>query len=426
MNLKKIIRETFEDEFEWAREVTTNPFLLEQGKDYYVSIDIDLTEKQSRLVWDWLVEAGVTTESKVIQYGRVKKLTKQSNTFMIINSKGTMENPWLISFTYCAKNRDLVEKRKMLKISDYFSEEEGLKEEQLDLFGDEEKGKDEFKWIKDVVPSYERCSHFSSNPKHKELCFNLYTLGTFLYKDLGLKNIINQKIRLMGDVKDLNEKYQEPLELVYNTGRFDDIRKEDGKYYTNKLVDVSTLYDEGGAWHYVNKLNTNYADLAELLTELFIRGNIADKLSSKNKLGLKKYLSSIKDKLINVLDKYISLDEYKNFIRNSKHLSQKGEQAEDDVKKVLENFGMKTLYTGGHGDFIDMLYGVDLIMDYKGKNYLVQVKNTEDQALKSAEYPRYRKLDYFAAPTNFGIIIKNKDGRITKLNQEGEVINDSE
>jgi hypothetical protein len=426
MNLKKIIRETFEDEFEWAKEVPTNPFLLEQGNDYYVSIDIDLTEKQSRLVWDWLVEAGVTTESKVIQYGRVKKLTNQSNTFMIINSKGTLEKPWLISFSYHAKNIDLVEQRKMLKISDFFDEEEGLKEEQLDLFGDEEKGKDEFKWIKDVVPSYERCSHFSSNPKHKELCFNLYTLGTFLYKDLGLKNIINQKIRLMGDVKDLNEKYQEPLELVYNTGRFDDIRKEDGKYYTNKLVDVSTLYDEGGAWHYVNKLNTNYADLAELLTELFIRGNIADKLSSKNKLGLKKYLSSIKDKLINVLDKYISLDEYKNFIRNSKHLSQKGEQAEDDVKKVLENFGMKTLYTGGHGDFIDMLYGVDLIMDYKGKNYLVQVKNTEDQALKSAEYPRYRKLDYFAAPTNFGIIIKNKDGRITKLNQEGEVINDSE
>ena len=87
---------------------------------------------------------------------------------------------------------------------------------------------------------------------------------------------------------------------------------------------------------------------------------------------------------------------------------------------------MKTLYAGGHGDFIDMLYGIDLIMDYKGKTYLIQVKNTEDQALKSSEYPRYRKLDYFAAPTNFGIIIKNTDGRITKLNQEGEVINDSE
>tara|TARA_R110002110_G_scaffold149353_2_gene340692 strand:- start:2434 stop:3534 length:1101 start_codon:yes stop_codon:yes gene_type:complete len=366
---------------------------------------MNLTEEQSRLVWGWLIEAGVTTTHQVIQYGRVEQLTKQKGTYMAIKSNG--------DFRYNIKKHVPSVQIKVLKISDFINKEEDLKEEQIDLFGGEDS-------------KYERCSHFSNNPKHKELCFNLYTLGTFLYKDLGLKNIINQKIRLMGEVKDLNDKYQEPLELVYNTGKFGDIRKEDGVYHTDKLVDVGTLYDKDGTWHYINKLNTNYADLAELLTELFIRGNIADKLSNKNKLGLKKYLSSIKDKLINVLDKYISLDEYKSFIRNSKHLSQKGEQAEDDVRKVLENFGMKTLYTGGHGDFIDMLYGIDLIMDYKGKNYLIQVKNTEDQALKSAEYPRYRKLDYFAAPTNFGIIIKNTDGRITKLNQEGEVINDSE
>tara|TARA_R110000822_G_scaffold17344_6_gene58554 strand:+ start:1755 stop:2972 length:1218 start_codon:yes stop_codon:yes gene_type:complete len=405
MNIKKIIRESFEDEFNWVEDVPLNPFLVEQGNTYFVNIDMNLTEEQSRLVWDWLIEAGLTTTHQVIQYGRVEKLTKQKGTYMAIKSNG--------DFRYNIKKHVPSVQIKVLKISDFLNKEEDLKEEQIDLFGGEDS-------------KYERCSHFSNNPKHKELCFNLYTLGTFLYKDLGLKNIINQKIRLMGEVKDLNDKYQEPLELVYNTGKFGDIRKEDGVYHTDKLVDVGTLYDKDGTWHYINKLNTNYADLAELLTELFIRGNIADKLSNKNKLGLKKYLSSIKDKLINVLDKYISLDEYKSFIRNSKHLSQKGEQAEDDVRKVLENFGMKTLYTGGHGDFIDMLYGIDLIMDYKGKNYLIQVKNTEDQALKSAEYPRYRKLDYFAAPTNFGIIIKNTDGRITKLNQEGEVINDSE
>lgn len=301
---------------------------------------------------------------------------------------------------------------RLIKLSDIIPNE--LKEEQLDLFG----GVGETK--------YERCSHFKGNEQHRKLCYELYILGTFLYKDLGLKDIINQKIRLMGEVKDLNDKYQNPLMFLYKTGKFNDIKRENNKFYTDKLVDVSTLYDEGGAWHYVNKLNTNYADLAELLTELFIRGGIANKLSNKNKLGLKKYLSSIKGKLINVLDKYISLDEYKSFIRNTKHLSQKGEQAEEDVKKVLENFGMETLYTGGHGNFIDMLYGIDLIMRYKGKVYLIQVKNTEDQALKSSEYQKYKKLDYFTAPTNFGIIIKNKDGRITKLNQEGEVINDSE
>lgn len=420
MNLKKIIQESLDD-LDWIKNIPFNPFLLLQGSDYIVDVDMSLTEEQSELVWGWLVKAGVTSELLVTKYNRVEKLTKLKGTYIIVFGGNTR-------FMYNVKNieGDLKEINKRLKISDFFNKEEDLKEDQLDLFGDEEKGKDELKWIKDIIPSYERCSHFEGNPKHKELCFNLYTLGTFLYKDLGLKNIINQKIRLMGDVKDLNEKYQEPLELVYNTGRFDDIRKEDGKYHTNKLVDVSTLYDEDGVWHYVNKLNTNYADLAELLTELFIRGGMADKLSNKNRLGLKKYLSSIKDKLINVLDKYISLDEYKSFIRNTLYLSQKGEQAEDDVKKVLESFGMKTLYTGGHGDFIDMLYGIDLIMDYKGKTYLIQVKNTEDQALKSAEYPRYKKLDYFTAPTNFGIIIKNKDGRITKLNQEGEVINDSE
>ena len=291
-----------------------------------------------------------------------------------------------------------------------------LREEQmeLDLFGGEEKNK------------YERCSHFDSNPQHRKLCYDLYTLGTFLYKDLGLKNIIDEKIKLMGEVKDLNDQYQEPLEMLYNTGKFNEIKKEGDKYYLPRLSDRITIYDEGGEWSYVNKLNTNYADLAELLTELFIRGGVANKLSSKNNLGLKQYLNSIKDKLLAVLDKYFKLDDYREFVRNTKVLSDKGEKAEEDVKKVLEKFGMRTLYSGGHGDFIDMIFGTDLIMDYGGKTYLVQVKNTEDQALKSSTYSKYKRLDYFVAPTNFGITIINKNGKITKLNQEGQVISDSE
>ena len=59
-----------------------------------------------------------------------------------------------------------------------------LKEDQmeLDLFGGEEE------------KSYERCSHFEANPQHRKLCHDLNSLGPFLYKDLGLKNIINEKI----------------------------------------------------------------------------------------------------------------------------------------------------------------------------------------------------------------------------------------
>jgi hypothetical protein len=290
-----------------------------------------------------------------------------------------------------------------------------LIEEQMefDLFGDENK------------TEYERCSHFDNNPQHKKLCYELYKLGSFLYRDLGLKDVINQKRKLMGQVEDLNEKYQEPLEILYKTGKFKEIKKENNKYHLSKLSNAVTLYDELGQWSYVNKLNTNYADLAELLTELFIRGGVVGKLSNKTNLGLKQYLNSIKNKLINVLDKYFKLDEYRDFVRNTKVLSNRGDKAEEDVKKVLEKFGMKTLYSGGHGDFIDMIFGTDLIMDYNGKTYLIQIKNTEDQSLKSSTHPKYKRLDYFAAPTNFGITIINKSGKIIKLNKEGQVINDT-
>lgn len=291
-----------------------------------------------------------------------------------------------------------------------------LIEEQMefDLFGDENK------------TEYERCSHFDNNPQHRRLCYELYKLGSFLYRDLGLKDVIDQKRQLMGQVEDLNEEYQEPLEILYKTGKFKEIKKENNKYHLPKLSNVITLYDEPGQWSYVNKLNTNYADLAELLTELFIRGGVAGKLSNKTNLGLKQYLNSIKNKLINVLDKYFKLDEYRDFVRNTKVLSNRGDKAEEDVKKVLEKFGMKTLYSGGHGDFIDMIFGTDLIMDYNGKTYLIQVKNTEDQSLKSSTYPKYKRLDYFVAPTNFGITIINKSGEIVKLNKEGQVINDTQ
>jgi hypothetical protein len=272
---------------------------------------------------------------------------------------------------------------------------------------------------------YERCSHFENNPQHKKLCYNLYTLGSFLYRDLGLKNIIDQKRELMGQVEDLNDKYQEPLEILYKTGKFNQILKIDDKYYLQRLSNITTLYDESGEWSHVNKLNTNYADLAELLTELFIRGGVASNLSNKDVLGLKTYLKSIKNKLLKVLDKYFKLDEYKEFVRNTKFLSYKGEKAEEDVKKVIEKFGMKTLYSGGHGDFIDMIFGIDLIVDYNGRVFLIQVKNTEEQALKSLQYDRYKNLDYFMAPTNFGVTIINRRGEITKLDKDGNKIDES-
>ena len=277
---------------------------------------------------------------------------------------------------------------------------------------------------KEYGPDYERCSYFSYNTKYQEFCKELSGFRSFLHNDLGLKDIIDEKIKLMGEIKNLNQQYQEPLSLLYGNPNFKEIQKVGDEYYLKHLDDKSVLFDEDGNWHYVNKLNTNYSDLAELLTELFIRTGEIKKIVDKNKLYLRKYLQSKKEDLKRLLDEHFSLDEYKDFVRNTKVLSRVGEKAEDDVREILEKAGFRTLYQGGHGDFIDMVFGVDLIMEYNGKIVTIQVKNNDSVILDDSNDYSYRRLDYMAAPTIFGMVIKNRDGLITKLDENGEIISD--
>lgn len=293
-----------------------------------------------------------------------------------------------------------------------------LKEDQLSLFDN----------YKDT--SYETCSHFT-NKDDNELCKRLNSFGSFLYSDygLGLQAIIDSKTEQMKEVLDLNQKYQLPLELLSKTGKYSDtnqrdfISEKDGVYEVGVLKSVGRVYDERGKWDYVNKLNTNWSDLAELLTELLIRGGMVQKLKDKNDLGLKTYLKSIKDKLSRVLDKYISLDEYKTFVRNTKYRSQIGEKAENDVKKILDKAEIKTLYQGGDGDFIDMIFGIDLIVNDGGGIYTIQVKSSEDQAQKSVESKRYGKIDFIVAPTDYGVIMFDHDKNVVKFDKDGNQIN---
>lgn len=290
-----------------------------------------------------------------------------------------------------------------------------LKEEQLSLFGD-------------TQTSYVKCSHFK-NKDENELCLKIESLKSFLFEDygLGLKKIINSKLNKMMSPKDVNQEYQEPLKLLYDTKKYnnpqsyDYIYEIDGEYKNNNLKSVNRVFNDEGKFDYINKLNTNYIDLAELLTELFIRGNMVQTLNSKNELGIKNYLLSIKDKLERVLDKYIDLGEYKSFVRNTSYLSQVGEKAENDVKNILEKYGMKTLYQGGDGDFIDMLFGTDLIMSDGGKTVTIQVKNRENQAKSDLKSWKYKKVDFLVAPTDTGIIMFDHMGGETKIDTNGKL-----
>lgn len=290
-----------------------------------------------------------------------------------------------------------------------------LKEEQLSLFGDE--------------PKYKACSHFTDKDEN-ELCHKINNLGTFLYEEsgLGLKDIIMSKMNQMMQLMDVNKDYQVPLKILHDTKKYNNphdrnyISEKNGYYENKGLKTVNRVLDKEGKFDYINKLNTNYSDLAELITELLKRGGMVQKLNTKNELGIKKYLTTIKDKLERVLDKYITLDEYRSFVRNSTHLSKVGEQAENNVKNILEKYGMKELYHGGDGDFIDMLFGIDLIMDDGGKTVTIQVKAKEQQALKALTNWAYKKVDFLASPTDYGIVMYDRNKNKTMIDKDGNPI----
>jgi hypothetical protein len=293
-----------------------------------------------------------------------------------------------------------------------------LKEEQL-----------EFNLFNDDTHNYESCSYFA-NEDEKELCLKLESLRSFLFEDggIGLKKIINSKLEKMMKLMDVNQNYQRPLKILYDTKKYNtpnsyDYINKKGDYYENNIMKtVNRVLDKDGKYDYINKLNTNYSDLAELLTELFIRGGMVQKLNTKNVIGLKKYLSSIKDKLERVLDKYIKIGEYNSFVRNTKYRSGVGEKAENEVKNILEKSGMVELYQGGDGDFIDMVFGIDLIMDDNGKTVIIQVKSKENQAKSDLSKRQYKKVDFLVAPTDYGIIMFDHKGGEIRIDKNGNKI----
>ena len=213
---------------------------------------------------------------------------------------------------------------------------------------------------------------------------------------------------------------QDALEILYNTGKFKDIKVIEGRYYTNKLKECSLIKDENGEWHYVNKLNTNWSDLSELLTTLFIKGGMIEEMTTKNVTEVKNYLEGLrqnnlkdikKSNLYRLFKKYFNQEEYKDFTHNTKKNTAIGDRVEDLAKELLENKGFKLIYNGRNGNFIDMKYGIDLIMELEGEVFLIQVKSKAAAAKKAMDYPTYKHIDMFVgeSPDKNGVILYDRD-----------------
>lgn len=266
---------------------------------------------------------------------------------------------------------------------------------------EEKERKEVDKILEERKIDYYCCDRFYGN--EKLVCDNIKKLGSWISSrdGLGMIDVINPILDEVRECEDMNPKYQKPLQYLYRTGKIDDIiKKTDGTYYTPKLNNCCLVKDENGEWDYVNKLNSNYSDLSELLTTLFLKGGQIVNLSKMNTTEIKNFLTSLKGKtLIGLLKKYFTIEEYRDFTYNTMFNTKLGDYVETLTKVLLEDDGYTTLYEGGNGDFIDMKYGVDLIMEKDGNIYLVQVKSKSYTAKKSTEKPQYRYIDIFAGET---------------------------
>lgn len=287
---------------------------------------------------------------------------------------------------------------------------------------------------------YKTCDCFD-NFKEKTICQKLNELKKWLVNSrhyisetefemgLGLKFVVNDILYNHKIIKDYNDEYQEAFEILSkiktNDGLlFPDIIYSDGKYYHEKFKNTGIVKDENDQWHFVNKLNTNYSDLSELLTKVLVDLKL-DYITKYDDIVTKRILLKNRKIIKDYIRNHFDIDKIKEFIRNTKVSSHIGEKTENYVKSVLEKFGMKTLYSGGNGDFIDMIFGIDLISEHDGKIILCQIKSNEVESKKSIKSKDYKRIDYFISPISgvgSDIIVYDKKEESFIINKNGELI----
>lgn len=235
---------------------------------------------------------------------------------------------------------------------------------------------------------YVECSRFNDRDQYKT-CKRISSLKGWLHKDLGLKDIINNKLEeLTTEIpNELKDNFIRGAEILQRLGKITQNQKES---FINKRVNGGKLIYLDGEWQSINKLNTNYSDLSELLTDLlYMGGDAAKKYIININENPKEGLLSLKPYLKGLINRYFQDPLIlKDYTKNINRTTAQGEIAEQEVKNTLEKIGFKSEYEGGNGDLIDMVFGTDLIMtrsDVGTKT--IQVKKSEWAWNRNDAYP---------------------------------------
>lgn len=189
-------------------------------------------------------------------------------------------------------------------------------------------------------------------------------------------------------------------------------------YFVKNLNRKKLVYvdDEGnlnpnGKWHYVNKLNTNYSDISDLLSTYLEKAksngspaakSILDTISTASDSEvIKNILLKYKDNFKDLFEKYLEdKKDLMNFTKYTTKFSKLGDQMESDVANAFEKLGYNVLYRGGNGNFIDMNFFVDLIMGRGMDAVTIQVKSSESDAQRFESKKNKDAVDYLVYPLN--------------------------
>lgn len=270
--------------------------------------------------------------------------------------------------------------------------------------------------------------------KRLEIERRLNSFKYWLYenKGLGIEKIIDEIL----DPLKINIRQEEinkhifGINLLKNNGNISEIQYNN---FIKNLPNKKLVYtnnnreiDSNGVWDYVNKLNTNYSDIADILTELLIRsypeGDFVDfvgtLLSKDSDEESKNILLKHKHKIPQLFTTYLTSPmELLNFTNNIKVNSDYGEKLENNIIKKLKSDGAELLYQGGNGDFIDMLLSVDFIIKTKKGISTIQSKSNESQLdtfIIDYNNGKHKAVDLVIYPKNSKYVIFMVKDNITK------------
>jgi hypothetical protein len=254
---------------------------------------------------------------------------------------------------------------------------------------------------------------------NKGQVFNKLNSLSFWLSDsygLGLKSIINTILEPLktgiSDSEIIKHKEGASILLKHNK-----ISKKTHDDFLESLPHKKLVHDDDGKWVQVNKLNTNYSDLSELLRDLLFDSYeeglpFAKKIlevigkgdSDKIKSALKFYKTTISEKMMKKYSK--SPEVLHKYVENSTRNSRWGEKVENDAKEWLLSRPKvsKIIYQGGDGDFIDMVFSIDLIAEMvNGEVFTFQVKSNEGQVNTFASKTnKNQSVDYAVWPGTNG------------------------